>query len=200
MASNSTMTVVTEPDADGDTILLVGPADQSTPMRVSSKILTLASPVFKAMLSTRFAEGQSPASSTQPRTILLPEDNARIMLAVFQKLHFHTVSIEDFDTPSTIAELALVCDEYDLAKALDSWTELMLQKQQRQSLSYKEWAQLLRCSRIFKNHSSFWFISNKLLLEFRNLKTAVSEKDDHSCLGDMPPHVFGTKDFNFRKV
>lgn len=44
-------------DDDGDVDLLVGP--EETRLRVSSKVLTLASKVFSAMFSDRFKEGNA---------------------------------------------------------------------------------------------------------------------------------------------
>jgi hypothetical protein len=56
MAANPTSVTV---DDDGDLILLVGPDDAQAQILVSSKALTLASSVFRAMLSkTTFKEGR----------------------------------------------------------------------------------------------------------------------------------------------
>lgn len=45
-------------DEDGDLVLVVGPADAQAKILVSSKVLTVASKVFKAMLSRSFKEGR----------------------------------------------------------------------------------------------------------------------------------------------
>jgi hypothetical protein len=48
-------------DPDGDLLLFVG-TDQKLNMLVSSKTLSLASPVFKAMFSQKFKEGKELAT------------------------------------------------------------------------------------------------------------------------------------------
>lgn len=54
MATSPTSVTV---DEDGDLVLLVCPADAQARILVSSKVLTVASKVFKAMLSRSFREG-----------------------------------------------------------------------------------------------------------------------------------------------
>jgi hypothetical protein len=51
----SSIATTTMIDVDGDLVLVVGPDERR--IVVSSKVLTLASKVFKAMLSRKFKEG-----------------------------------------------------------------------------------------------------------------------------------------------
>src|SRR5438045_1944416 len=89
-SSNIVMAVSTAPeliilDPDGDAILQVGenPTHQSNDegsgcalqIRISTKLLAMSSPVFKAMLSGRFAEGQLPFTKENPPSLVLPEDD-----------------------------------------------------------------------------------------------------------------------------
>jgi hypothetical protein len=55
MAANPTSHII---DEDGDLALLIGPVEAQSRIIVSSKALTLASKVFKAMLTRRFKEGR----------------------------------------------------------------------------------------------------------------------------------------------
>ena len=62
-------------DPEGDVILVLGDVG----LQVSSKVLSVASPVFKAMFGPHFAEGQGQASSMKPRRIKLHDDDVEAM-------------------------------------------------------------------------------------------------------------------------
>ena len=70
--STKTLTVM---DPEGDIILVLGDVG----LQVSSKVLSLASPVFKAMFGPHFAEGQGQASSTKIRRVKLHDDDVEAM-------------------------------------------------------------------------------------------------------------------------
>ena len=59
----------------GDLILVVNGQVQ---LRVNSDVLTLCSPVFKALLESNFAEGQTQGSAAKPKEVSLPEDDAEV--------------------------------------------------------------------------------------------------------------------------
>lgn len=73
-------------DPEGDLVLLVG--SEATPIRVSSRVLSLASPVFAAMLGPNFAEAQ-PLSDNVSRewTVSLPDDDLHAMQRLCRFLH-----------------------------------------------------------------------------------------------------------------
>ncbi|KAK6376222.1 hypothetical protein LTS17_007473 [Exophiala oligosperma] len=64
-------------------------------MRVSSKILILSSPVFKAMLTGPFREGQLILSNDDPPILDLPEDDPQAMELMFRILH-HDPTVHDY--------------------------------------------------------------------------------------------------------
>ncbi|KAL9639523.1 MAG: hypothetical protein Q9164_000876 [Protoblastenia rupestris] len=161
--SSSAPTAITQPDPNGDVMLYVGFADSSTPIRACAKVLGLASPVFKAMLSPRFAEGQGSASACCPRTLNLPEDDPGMMLLICQKLHFHSEQTKTSFDLQSLSKLALLCDKYDLARGLESWLETLVQRAKLSVEGYADWAQLLRCSQIFRSHDGFYCSSLRLL-------------------------------------
>ena len=162
-ASLLAITASTQPDPDGDIILRVGHENNSSSILVSSKILFLASPVFKAMLSANYAEGQGSSSVSNPRPVMLPEDDPEIMLLICQKLHFHSAEKSAACDLNLLSRLALVCDKYDLSRALNPWLELLVQTAKLSAEGYDQWAQLLRCSQIFESHDGFYYSSLKLL-------------------------------------
>ena len=167
-------TAITQPDPDGDVMLYVGSEDSSKPIRVCAKVLGLASPVFKAMLSPHFADGKGSASACCPRTLTLPEDDPGMMLLICQKLHFHNEQTKTSFDLQSLSKLALLCDKYDLARGLESWLETLVQRAKLSVEGYADWAQLLRCSQIFQNHDGFYY-SSLQLLEFYRISAEIDD-------------------------
>ena len=157
------MTTTTPHDVDptGDLILVVGPTDNSQSIRVCSQVLKLASSVFAAMLSPRFAEGQ--AAGHKDWTISLPEDDAEAMLAICRALHFIDTASENIAF-TLIEKVASLCDKYDLAVALRGWSELAL-KVEMASMRNDEigCARFLSVSQMPGCHEAFWMASRRLL-------------------------------------
>ena len=71
-------------DDDGDVLVQTS----SKELLVSSKILALASPVFKAMFSSKFLEGSTIRSVQNPLKLPLPYDNPDALAVLFHTLHF----------------------------------------------------------------------------------------------------------------
>ncbi|OLN87518.1 hypothetical protein CCHL11_06106 [Colletotrichum chlorophyti] len=125
-------------DPDGDITLVLGPIRlgsdaevnddssegsvknlQSDELRVSSKILKLNSPVFKAMLGGKFREGAELAGKTdhsEPYIVDLPDDDVEAMTILCQILH--NVYIPERPSPLCLERLAFVCDKYECMEAL----------------------------------------------------------------------------------
>ncbi|KAK4541186.1 hypothetical protein LTR36_008260 [Oleoguttula mirabilis] len=102
---------------DGDIILLVS---NKLELRVSSTVLRLASPVFKAMLGPHYAEGNSlqAASAGSPKTIPLPGDDPEGMKVLCLVLHHQARAIPDplaLEVSHSFAEMA---DKYGCAEAV----------------------------------------------------------------------------------
>lgn len=78
------------PDPDGDIQLDITDGVASNSIRVSSHMLTLASPVFKRMLTSKFKEGQVPQYG--PRIISLKEDSPDTMTLICHAMHLTDLS------------------------------------------------------------------------------------------------------------
>lgn len=114
-------------DPNGDVYLVVGFSEPMTHLLVSSKALSLSSPVFAALFSPHFKEGSS-LSSEHPTEIPLPEDDPEAMTLLCNCLHFRTDQVpRDIEFP-LLKCLAILCDKYDVAKAILPWSILWLQK------------------------------------------------------------------------
>lgn len=111
-------------DPHGDVLLLLGPS-KNVFLRVSSKALSLASPVFAALFSPRFSEGQPLSSSTEVRRVPLPEDDPEAMTQICYAIHFYA-TVPRTISMSLLEGIASLCDKYDLAVALAAWSELWL--------------------------------------------------------------------------
>ncbi|KAF8857824.1 hypothetical protein BDZ45DRAFT_422472 [Acephala macrosclerotiorum] len=114
-------------DSDGDVLFIVSCGKLTARLLVSSKVLSLASPVFAAMFSPRFEEGSS-LNSGYPSEVPLPEDDPEAMTLLCNCLHFRTDHIPRNVKFSQLKALAVLCDKYNVAKAISAWSILWLQK------------------------------------------------------------------------
>ena len=119
---------ITDIDPAGDVILVVGSkniGDQAR-LRVSSKVLSLASAALAAMVSHKWSDIASKASSSEPQHISLPEDHPSPMEWICQILHFRKDISTDKDIPF-IVRVAELCHKYDLESPIKAWAGLCLQ-------------------------------------------------------------------------
>ena len=174
-------------DPAGDLVLLVGSKEEQTSIRVSSKVLSLASPVFAAMLSPRFAEGQKP--SEKDWTVSLPYDDPEALSVVCRVIHFVKITSDEVSL-SLLEEVASVCDKYDLAWATRSWSETALQGwKYRLEKEDTQCIPLLGISYNLGIHEVFWMASRNLM--FHHPQTSPSATRGKTLqLNNFPEDVF----------
>lgn len=131
-----------EIDKDGDLCLLLfekerasDTKDDDTPdtingktrapisLVVSSKVLCLASPVFKVMLTGNFREAREFRNATKQGqseryVIELPEDDATATTTLMNLLHLNFGDVREDVTASQMEQLAYLCDKYQCAHVL----------------------------------------------------------------------------------
>ena len=143
-------------------------------LRVSSKVLSLASPVFAAMLSPK-SMTDGGLSVVDPPEIPLPDDDLDAMTLLCFALHCHGLS--DIAVPSTLLKgLAIICDKYDCTVAIQAWTRLGLQSLEEEWIriwsclreedrleGHQRYWDLLWMSYAFREHTSFWKASKALI-------------------------------------
>ena len=105
---------------------------------VSSNVMSMASPVFAAMFSSQFSEGQALEKHRSTKKITkvpLPEDNAEAMTLLCRILHLqHDDKLDCHTEAATLKDLARACHKYDCTKvmavrhAVAAWTGLILLK------------------------------------------------------------------------
>ena len=160
---------ITDIDPAGDVILAVGTercCDQAR-LRVSSKVLSLASPALAAMVSPKWSDSANKASSSEPQHISLPEDHSSPMEWICQILHFHKDISTDKDIPF-IVSVAELCDKYDLESPIKAWAGLCLQTAKITTFhlhTMKEFDLMgvMYISFVFSNSELFWSSSALLL-------------------------------------
>ena len=94
-------------DPEGDYIFVCG----ETEIQVSSKVLSLASPVFSALFSPRFAEGQP--TQNKPTRIKLYDDDPESMRFMCAILHHKSTRLSAM-AMKRIEMLAVLTDKYDV--------------------------------------------------------------------------------------
>ncbi|KAJ9615080.1 hypothetical protein H2200_001154 [Cladophialophora chaetospira] len=92
---------------------------------ISSKLLTVTSPVFKAMLHGGFAEALLPLSTSNPPTLILPEDDTTIFLLLCQVIYAKP-GIYKYPIYEQLEGIALLCDKYMCADALRGWFRMQV--------------------------------------------------------------------------
>jgi hypothetical protein len=109
-------------DPEGDVILVVNdPArNVGSSFLVSSRVLSLASPVFSKMFGPDFAEGIQVRRGNRPY-INLEENDPEAMELILRILHYQCADISFSMDPKSLAVLAIHCDKYDCIRALRPW-------------------------------------------------------------------------------
>jgi hypothetical protein len=164
-----------EIDRNGDVVLELtardsnGSESSSADLLVSSKVLTLASPVFSAMLSPRFREGQRTSSGTLD-PIPLPEDDSAAMTILCYIFHFNYSAVPEKPDLELFKNLALMCDKYDCVSPLRFISEQWLLKWEK-TAKREELETLLFISYMFDRPERFSALSTRIIKEFTgNLK------------------------------
>jgi hypothetical protein len=164
-----------EIDRHGDVTLQLtknldsGSDDGMRSILVSSKVLALASPVFAAMLSPRFREGQRSASGTLD-PIPFPEDDAEAMTVLCHIFHFNYAAIPAKAELGLFKNLALLCDKYDCVTPLRFISEQWLLMWET-TAGKEELETLLFISYVFDRAERFAALSTRIVKEFTgNLK------------------------------
>ncbi|KAF7192578.1 hypothetical protein HII31_06087 [Pseudocercospora fuligena] len=147
-------------DPDGDVVFICTYGDSSTlRLRVSSKVVSLASPVFKAMLSPHFREGATLATASYVE-IGLPEDDAQTMQTMLLVMH---AKHDRLSSEVNLQGLVKIVDKYDcviaVAAAAHYWISKAMEDTDQAGLE-----NLLHDAYVLRQHELFATIARRLVL------------------------------------
>lgn len=200
------MSTIIQEDVDpsGDLILTVGseqtPSEasttadpQQTTIRVSSKVLSLALPVFAAMLGPKFAEGQSlltrDSLSNEVLSIPLPDDDPVAMIWFCRALHHKLdVNKEEIDF-NLCLRLATLSDKYDTSIALSGLSNSWIEPWRGSMTGDPRCLEALYIAYAFDNYPAFWRITRDTMQYY----TAADLANLKDCWIEelLPPRLLG---------
>ena len=103
-------------DPEGDVYL----CSSEFKLLVSSKVLSVASPVFKKLFGPHFLEGAK-VSATAPGSVTLLEDDAKAMVALCQVIHHRSHKVATKPSFSFLEKVTIAADKYDCFQAMSQW-------------------------------------------------------------------------------
>lgn len=125
MAEDDAMTTLV--DSDGDVLLEMSSLDGKIRLRVSSRILSLASSVFKKVFHSGFKESQGENSACL-RSVPLPEDDGEGVTVVCNILHHRVDDVPLDIATDCLVSIATICDKYELARVISPWSSMWLRR------------------------------------------------------------------------
>lgn len=109
-----TVVDITE-DPAGDMVIKVGKNEDARLVRVHSNFLRLGSDVFRAMLSTRYAEGSKTFTTNDP--LVLEDDDPDVFIKLCKVLHYQVRKEDDLKVKD-LPGLAVLADMYAATNAM----------------------------------------------------------------------------------
>lgn len=177
-----------DPDPNGDAILAIGPEKVGKQLRVATKVLSLASPVFAVMFGPQWVEGQG-LSTISPPSIRLKDDDPDAMHYMLAVLHYRRDVNQELPLP-LLKELALLCDKYDCSTALSPWAQIHLRKvHSGRKLQFD----VLWMSYVFGCAHTFWMVTKNILHKQVgiSLPESMQTAHDRQGMGLLPDRMLG---------
>jgi hypothetical protein len=178
MAQDDVRTFLIDPD--GDVLLEVSGLAEKSRLRVSSSILSLASSVFKKMFQSGFKEGHG-LSSTNPRSIPLPEDDGEGVTVVCNILHHRVDDVPLDIATDCLISIATICDKYELARVIAPWSSIWLRRQTETAVG-DDLNRLLSAAYVLDIPDAFSSISWKMLYSHTGPFLGFPGITDHELL------------------
>ncbi|PUU83479.1 hypothetical protein B9Z19DRAFT_1112366 [Tuber borchii] len=136
--------------------------------KVSSQVMCLVSPVFRAMLgpSSMFKEACELRASPSCYRLSLEDDDPEAFLAILYVLHCQTEKVPSSISFEDLFHMAIICDKYDCALAVAVWVDIWTTgwREFAFETAYSEW---MFISWTFCLPSVFEPLSRKIVMEGR---------------------------------
>lgn len=114
-------------DQNGDVTLELSCTNgKKVHLLISSKVLTLASPVFATMFGSKFSEGLSIHAASKKARICLPDDDGDAFTIICNVVHYRVTEVPEALPLSCLENVAIICDKYDMTRSLMSWSRIWL--------------------------------------------------------------------------
>ncbi|KAI1629889.1 hypothetical protein EDD37DRAFT_604759 [Exophiala viscosa] len=127
-------------------------------LRVSSKIMMSASPMFKTMLKAeRFLEGSLALSIEQPPQLDLPEDEPEAFTTLCRIIH-HKQGLQDPTLFKSLHGLAILSDKYDCLNNIKPWFTFCLNQKllQFRAINMEDLPHLISAAYLFDDPTAFY--------------------------------------------
>ena len=145
-------------DYVGDVVLIVeGESPNTAKFLVSSKIMSLASPVFAALFSQNFSEGGQLIEGNRPE-ITFRDDDPAVMRQILGILHYKDPG--DEINAKMLANIAIHCDKYTCTRPLRPWIKIWFTSIGT-AKSADDYGLLLLAAHFFRMPDSFALVSSK---------------------------------------
>ena len=132
---------------------------QEIQLSVSSKHLTLASPVFKTLLRGGFSESKD-LNKGLAAEVRLPEDDPAALWLLLYIIHGQPKKALDWVDLSMLTEVAVLVDKYELHEATevvtDTWFTIVEKANSRVTCSLNQHLQLICVSWVFRKPRMFF--------------------------------------------
>lgn len=187
MANQTTTTTL---DPEGDIILEISSSqdEEEASLLVSSKVLSLASPVFARMLGPNFAEGSRKVSASAPAIVRLPDDNAAAMQILCGAIHYQINDVSQPVQPTQLENLAVLCDKYDCVRALKPWTTAWFTAALEDYPSKDSCLKLLSAACALDDPHAFSIVSWEIIVTRQGPISGLQKLTEHDL---MPKTILG---------
>lgn len=107
-------------DTDGDLVLVVNEGEEQRWFRVSTKVMRLASPVWRVMLDP---SGPFQEAKRENNEIAFPEDDPDVLCILLHIIHLRPLSLPGTLEVDELMALAILCQKYDTAELVGPWVQ-----------------------------------------------------------------------------
>lgn len=163
-------------DADGDLTMRL----EGGKIKVSRKVLSISSPVFRAMYGaeSRFRESMDKEFEQDgTQTVSFEDDDFQTMVMITRIMHLQSDQVPDNLTFKQLYQVAVLCDKYDLKRCLGPWP-MVWAKPHLNSYNLEGYESWLFMSAVFGYDGLFKEVTRHLILnsKIHPLNSVVTTK------------------------
>ena len=173
-------------DEDGDVILEANMPKNDKRFRVSSKILSLASPVLRKMFHSGFKEAMELRDVPSQSVIDLPDDDADALLVICNALHHLIAAVPEMLPIETLVKMSMLSDKYDKGASLRGWSSTWVKKSMESTSDLTTLEELLYAAYSLDAAESFFEVSRKMICDQKGPFRTATRRADSSVKVQCP--------------